>query len=117
MARATSQFVTKTMQIIAILNPIEVRHRTLKVGLRYAYPPARGLDVFQVTPEQLLSLRNEAAKARRAALDRQGHIDAEKVCRRGCQEVRASMRQSRPAQLSDEEVGRYTLPSKILLKT
>ena len=50
------------MQIIAILNPIEVRHRTLRVGLRYAYPPSRGIDVFDLTLEQLLSLRNEAAK-------------------------------------------------------
>jgi predicted ribosome quality control (RQC) complex YloA/Tae2 family protein len=50
------------MQILAILNPIEVRHRTLRAGLRYAYPPTRGLDVFQVTLDQLLSLRNEAAK-------------------------------------------------------
>ena len=48
------------MKIIAILNPIEVRHRTLNVGLRYAYPPARGVDVFEVTLEQMLSLRNEA---------------------------------------------------------
>ena len=48
------------MQIVAILNPIEVRHRTLNVGLRYAYPPARGVDVFEVTLDQLLSLRNEA---------------------------------------------------------
>jgi predicted ribosome quality control (RQC) complex YloA/Tae2 family protein len=48
------------MQIIAILNPIEVRHRTLNVGLRYAYPPARGVDVFELTLEQMLSLRNEA---------------------------------------------------------
>jgi len=50
----------ENMQIIAILNPIEVRHRTLNVGLRYAYPPARGVDVFDVTLEQMLLLRNEA---------------------------------------------------------
>lgn len=49
------------MQIIAILHPIEVRHRTLKPGLRYAFPPARGVDVFNLTMEQLLSLRDEAA--------------------------------------------------------
>ncbi|HJS68616.1 MAG TPA: ribosome rescue protein RqcH [Nitrososphaera sp.] len=48
------------MQIIAILNTIHVRHRTLNVGLRYAYPPARGVDVFEITLEQMLSLRNEA---------------------------------------------------------
>jgi predicted ribosome quality control (RQC) complex YloA/Tae2 family protein len=50
----------ESMQIIAILNPIQVRHRTLNVGLRYAYPPSRGTDVFDVTFEQMLSLRNEA---------------------------------------------------------
>ena len=53
----------ESMQIIAILNPIEVRHRTLKVGLRYAYPPARGIDVFQVSLEQLLAMRGDAAAA------------------------------------------------------
>jgi predicted ribosome quality control (RQC) complex YloA/Tae2 family protein len=50
----------ESMQIIAILNPIHVRHRTLNVGLRYAYPPERGVDVFEITLEQMLSLRNEA---------------------------------------------------------
>jgi predicted ribosome quality control (RQC) complex YloA/Tae2 family protein len=50
----------ESMKIIAILSPIEVRHRTLDVGLRYAYPPARGVDVFEVTLEQMLKLRDEA---------------------------------------------------------
>ena len=48
------------MKIIAILNSIEVRHRTLKVGLRYAFPPSRGVDVFNLSLEQLMALRNEA---------------------------------------------------------
>jgi predicted ribosome quality control (RQC) complex YloA/Tae2 family protein len=50
----------ENMQIIAILNPIEVRHRTLSVGLRYAYPPTKGVDVFKITLDQMLSLKNEA---------------------------------------------------------
>nr|MDQ3851875.1 NFACT family protein [Thermoproteota archaeon] len=50
----------ENMQIIAILNPIQVRHRTLSVGLRYAYPPARGVDVFNITLDQMLSLRDGA---------------------------------------------------------
>jgi predicted ribosome quality control (RQC) complex YloA/Tae2 family protein len=50
----------QNMQILAILNPIEVRHRTLRVGLRYAFPPSRGVDVFQITFEQLISLKKEA---------------------------------------------------------
>src|ERR687891_281793 len=48
------------MHIIAILNPIQVRHRTLNVGLRYVYPPARGIDVFNITLDQMLSLRDGA---------------------------------------------------------
>lgn len=50
----------ENMQIIAILNPIQVRHRTLNVGLRYVYPPARGVDVFDITLDHMLSLRDEA---------------------------------------------------------
>ena len=50
----------ESMQIIAILHPIRVRHRTLSVGLRYANPPARGVDVFNITLEQMLSLREGA---------------------------------------------------------
>jgi predicted ribosome quality control (RQC) complex YloA/Tae2 family protein len=50
----------ENMQIIAILNPIQVRHRTLNVGLRYVYPPARGVDVFDITLDEMLSLRDEA---------------------------------------------------------
>jgi predicted ribosome quality control (RQC) complex YloA/Tae2 family protein len=47
-------------QIIGILNPIQVRHRTLSVGLRYAYPPARGVDIFDITLDQMLPLRDGA---------------------------------------------------------
>ena len=50
----------ENMHIIAILNPIQVRHRTLNVGLRYVYPPARGVDVFNISLDQMLSLRDEA---------------------------------------------------------
>ena len=48
------------MHIIAILNPIQVRHRTLSVGLRYVYPPAKGVDVFNITLDQMRSLRDAA---------------------------------------------------------
>src|SRR3712207_5296863 len=48
------------MHIIAILNPIHVRHRTLNVGLRYVYPPARGVDIFNITLDQMRSLRDAA---------------------------------------------------------
>ena len=42
-----------SLQIISIINSIEVRHRTLKVGLRYTPPPIRGFDVFELSLEQL----------------------------------------------------------------
>lgn len=50
----------ENLQILSILNSIEVRHRTLAVGLRYALPPSKGTDVFQLTLEQLKSLKKEA---------------------------------------------------------
>ncbi len=47
------------MKILAILNPIQVRHRTLAVRLKYAFPPSRGADIFALSPAQLLSLRDK----------------------------------------------------------
>jgi predicted ribosome quality control (RQC) complex YloA/Tae2 family protein len=43
----------ETMKIIWILNSIEVRHRTLKAGLKYALPPNRGEDVLRISVEGL----------------------------------------------------------------
>ncbi len=104
------------MQIIAILNPIEVRHRTLRVGLRYAYPPSRGVDVFDLTLEQLLSLRSEAAK----------NIDSLRWIGRSIsmpkkfvEEVarRAGIEPSKQAaQLSDAEVERIYSTVKVLVQ-
>jgi predicted ribosome quality control (RQC) complex YloA/Tae2 family protein len=93
------------MQIVAILNPIEVRHRTLNVGLRYAYPPARGIDVFEVTLDQLLSLRNQAKN-----LDVLRWIGRSiSMPKKFVEEVakRAGIEPGRQAaQLTDDEVGR-----------
>ena len=41
----------KEMKILALLHSIEVRHRTLRVGLRYEPPPQSGLDIFHLTSE------------------------------------------------------------------
>jgi predicted ribosome quality control (RQC) complex YloA/Tae2 family protein len=105
----------EAMKILAILNPIEVRHRTLKAGLRYAYPPTRGLDVFQVTPEQLLSLRNEAAK-----------VDALRWIGRGISMPKKFVEEvakragidagKQAAQLSDEEVQKVYSTIKSLVE-
>ncbi len=46
------------MQILAILNPIQVRHRVLKRGHQYFPPPTRGTDVLDITLEQLQIMRN-----------------------------------------------------------
>ena len=47
------------MQIMGILKPIEVRHRMLKIGFRYAPPPPRGIDVYDITLEQLQAMRED----------------------------------------------------------
>jgi predicted ribosome quality control (RQC) complex YloA/Tae2 family protein len=48
----------ESMKILAILNPIEVRHRVLKAGIKYAYPPKRGIDVLDLQPEDMKKLRS-----------------------------------------------------------
>jgi len=104
----------ENMQIIAILNPIEVRHRTLNVGLRYAYPPARGVDVFEVTLEQMFSLRNEAKN-----LDVLRWIGRSiSMPKKFVEEVgkRAGVRDKLAGQLSDEEVERIYSTIKSLVE-
>jgi predicted ribosome quality control (RQC) complex YloA/Tae2 family protein len=50
----------ENMRILALLNPIQVRHRILKRGHQYFPPPTRGIDVLDVTLEQLQNMRNNS---------------------------------------------------------
>ena len=43
----------ETMKILWLLNPIEVRHRTLRIGSEYVLPPKRGEDVLQISLESM----------------------------------------------------------------
>jgi predicted ribosome quality control (RQC) complex YloA/Tae2 family protein len=43
----------ESMEILWILNPIEVRHRTLRTGSKYVLPPKRGEDVLQISLESM----------------------------------------------------------------
>jgi predicted ribosome quality control (RQC) complex YloA/Tae2 family protein len=49
----------ETMRILAVLNPIQVRHRILKKGLEYHPPPTRGVDVLDLSFEQLKIMRDK----------------------------------------------------------
>ncbi|HEY5737284.1 MAG TPA: ribosome rescue protein RqcH [Nitrososphaeraceae archaeon] len=42
----------ESMKIISILNTLEVRHRTLRSGLKYAPPPSYGSDIFKISIEE-----------------------------------------------------------------
>ena len=44
----------ESMKILWILNPVEVRHRTLKTGSDYVLPPNRGEDVLHITVESMI---------------------------------------------------------------
>jgi len=48
----------ESMKILAILNPIEVRHRVLKINANYAYPPTRAIDVLELKPEHMKAIRS-----------------------------------------------------------
>ena len=45
----------ESMKILSILNPLEVRHRTLRTGLKYSSPPSKGLDIFNMSLEEFQS--------------------------------------------------------------
>jgi predicted ribosome quality control (RQC) complex YloA/Tae2 family protein len=95
----------ENMQIIAILKAIQVRHRTLDVGLRYAYPPAKGEDVFEITLDQMLSLRAEAKNLDVLRWIGRGISMPKKFVEEVA--VQAGIEPDRQAaRLSDEEVGK-----------
>src|SRR5574341_1295447 len=103
----------EAMKILAILHPIQVRHRTLAVGLKYAFPPSRGVDVFQLSLAQLLLLR-----------ERSGDLDVLRWMGRGVSmpkkfveetAKRAGIDGSRHAgSLADDEVGKIYSTIKAL---
>lgn len=45
----------ESMKILSILNSLEVRHRTLRTGLKYSSPPSKGLDIFNTSLEEFQS--------------------------------------------------------------
>ena len=45
----------ESMKILSILTPLEVRHRTLRIGLKYYPPPSKGLDIFKISIEEFES--------------------------------------------------------------
>jgi predicted ribosome quality control (RQC) complex YloA/Tae2 family protein len=46
----------ESLKILALKNPINVRHRILKPGLNYFPPPPRGVNPFSITFDNFLSL-------------------------------------------------------------
>lgn len=45
--------------IITILNQVEVRHRILRIGMAYQSPPPRGINIFDLSIDDLLELRGK----------------------------------------------------------
>ncbi len=50
----------KEMKILSLLHSIDVRHRKLAVGLNYASPPSSGLNVLDVTKENIEEIKTSA---------------------------------------------------------
>ena len=44
--------------ILAILKPIEAKHRTLRVGTIYEFPPRRGIDVLTISMDDFVNMSN-----------------------------------------------------------
>src|SRR5919202_687174 len=98
----------ENMLILATLSPIEVRHRILRTGLPYVYPPARGNDVFDLSFEQLQYLRSTSEKD----LDVLRWLGrSTSMPRRFVEEIatRVSVQSKKVGQLSDDDLNKvYT---------
>ena len=103
------------MQILAVLNPIHVRHRVLKKGHRYFPPPARGTDVFDITLEQLQIMRNRTESKDLDVLRWLGRNIS--IPKKFVEEIvqRASITASNVGQLSDDDMSRIYTVTKDLV--
>lgn len=94
------------LQIISILYNIEVRHRTLKAGLRYVPPPSRGTDIFDLSVEKLRDLRNSAEGTN---IDIWRWIGRSlSISKKFVEEIviRSNISNKKPQSLSDEDINR-----------
>jgi len=48
----------KDLKVLALLHSIQVRHRELRVGTIYTPPPQKGLNIFEITPENFVELKS-----------------------------------------------------------
>jgi predicted ribosome quality control (RQC) complex YloA/Tae2 family protein len=48
----------KDMKILSLLHSIDVRHRKLSVGLNYVPPPSSGLNILQVTKDDIQNIKS-----------------------------------------------------------
>ena len=53
----------KEMKILALLHSIEVRHRKLRVGLKYSPPPEKGINVFEITKKDIAEILSSSTTA------------------------------------------------------
>ncbi|WP_100182826.1 ribosome rescue protein RqcH [Candidatus Nitrosotenuis aquarius] len=48
----------KDLKVLALLHSIQVRHRELRVGTIYTPPPQKGLNIFEISPENFAELKS-----------------------------------------------------------
>ena len=94
----------ENMQIISLLHNVEVRHRTLKAGLRYIQPPSRGIDIFDVSVEKLKKMRDLAKGTDLDILRWMGRNLS--ISKKFVEEIaiRANILEKKPQNLSDEDI-------------
>lgn len=51
----------KDMKILSLLHSIDVRHRKLAIGLNYVPPPSSGLNIFEVTRDNIAEIKTSSA--------------------------------------------------------
>lgn len=53
----------KEMKILALLHSIDVRHRQLRVGLKYSPPPQKGKDIFEIQLDDIKKICTSSISA------------------------------------------------------
>jgi predicted ribosome quality control (RQC) complex YloA/Tae2 family protein len=104
------------MNILAILKPIEVKHRTLRVGTVYRFPPSRGIDVITASMGDLVNMSSNVELFGLQVVKWVGRVTS--LPRKFVEEIvhRSNIQAKTVRDLSDDEIGRIFESTKSLIQ-
>ncbi|HYY67550.1 MAG TPA: NFACT RNA binding domain-containing protein, partial [Nitrososphaeraceae archaeon] len=104
------------MNILAISKTIEVKHRTLRVGTLYKFPPSRGIDVVNASLDDFVNMSNNTELFNLPVVKWVGRITS--LPRKFVEEIvyRSNIQSKTVGNITTDEIKRIYVNTKFLIE-